>query len=284
MNSNPFLEHFIKDVENPEIGSAILEYASVKSSKSFVGFVEGFLDRKIFKIKSPGILNIDVTKLHIIVCGCKKNVTKLPTHIKEKYEKDKEKPKCFFIVDHDYDGASAITFGIVSVLPCYSIENYFFKKNNLLCILNYFEFNDENKSLFQESFKKFINDILCYETLLKLKVLKYHEIGMNEIKKILECGEFNGKCFSIDKEFDNMCLKIYNSFIKKDIKYKSIYEKYYEELSNNLEMIRGHDFELFMNSFINYFWDIKDFIKQIPKYNKLINNIEISFKIKLGIL
>lgn len=237
-----FLNTFCERIMNPNIVDVILNYNS--RQKKFIKhiFIEGNDDIKFYSSFIHKKINVDKEQIGYLNCGGKKNViNSLEYFINNKYRIN----NCYFIVDKDYDSQynNPNINSKLSTTKYYSIENYCFTPKNLSKIFDAFKFQDVEKELYQESFDKYINNIIDFEAIMFIKQNYGLKIGLEfeELEQNFYISNFI-PCFN--EIFTNKIKKIISEFDEKE--FKLFYRKN-EDLKKNFLLIRGHDLELFFD-------------------------------------
>lgn len=172
----------------------IFEFSNVRGNQQYqrIVFVEGESDKKFYDGNLYKCLEIPKTQVRYICNrpqGGKDSVIRAYRFVNSKAGKDLK--RCVFIVDRDYndlDEASKylqpVDLNHITILPCYSFENYYIYKENLKSLI-YDMAQDEGEQHFNlfwaklEVFLEKINDYCA----LKKTIVK-HDLRVNQIKPL----------------------------------------------------------------------------------------------------
>jgi len=196
-----------------------------------------------------------------------------------------EMHRCAFIVDHDYDGLDPVKYRLekgdlekVTVLPCYSFENYFLMGNNAEVIFSYLQFTrKEDRQRFEDTYRNFIHRIADYCALKMTTVLKgmmYTRRYRDEELFRYEGGEFiNEK--KLRKEIENLKLELKNVEGS-----EALTQRCRAMLLKNPHFMKGKILFAFLCNYLDAKHDID--ITRDHDYAQIASRIEIKIDLKRG--
>ncbi len=198
--------------------------------------VEGPSDEKFYNLTLYKKLNYKKEKLSFISNGTnggKEKVVKLYKLIKSKTYSDLS--RCIFIVDKDYDGLDGNDINLtdlekshITVLPCYSFENYYLYQTNLNIVFKY-SFHKKNKKLsyeFEKEFNSFLDNIKKFCAIKKT-------LQENNLKTSVSLGDDAEKLIN-NKEFNALNKRVE----KAEKKIKKEYNTIYNDYINNVGLLK----------------------------------------------
>jgi len=289
MNKIDFKNQFLEKRKGSAggINRALMIYTNSKNDPNYklFCFVEGSTDAKFY----PGVLhkkcNLNYSEIlfifnyseeddgfqNIYSCGGKESVIKMCKYLTE--TSDSKLSKCKFIVDRDYDEIDSQKYDIddsvirnITMLPCYSFENYYFLPENMSMLFReifkstYFSYLDD----FEKILKDFMLKTSSYSALKKI-VVELKSIGKEkyssnnkyiDLEMYLLNIEISGNCISINSSFSNLFNKAkedFYSYLSKDKKqfFELSFSQYEEELKSDRRDIKGKLLFSLLLKFIN---------------------------------
>ncbi len=277
---------FWQNASKGQISAAYFEYNQVRGKYPYICFVEGNRDKHFYSFFLHDKLKCDKEDIYYIRCNSKNNVVAFPYHLKDKYNiKIKKYKNYIFIVDRDYDSEILeIEEDIrsrLTVLPCYSIENYLFYERNFQRVLQYLSLSRRSEYI-QDRFQQFIYTILEYEVLLWLKVNKYPFIDsqFDKANDELEKVVIKKNEDIIPRRFTTICSKVKQSFINSDANHRNLFYTKLNEFSKHPEYIRGHDLERYFDGLLKLEHKSMPNVGKIMSEEELIRQFDIDIDIK----
>jgi len=267
-------------------------------------FVEGIQDKafykgKIFSEDNTAFICNSLAKIHTdaeVECedygikGGKRSVGEIASHLyRERRISNKVcKKNVVFIVDKDFDDMINLKkeFGnevinLITVLPVYSIENYFIIKTNLK---NVFERKLSSEELYElnKKLRTVHVELISYWAMKKWITLYYEKMKKSKISENFpEIKVLIKDCFSTkdDKDSIKRLFDLESRFISKlSNSEKDEYKKYKDEMINKIELIKGKD----------VFYAIEEITESLKKpipYKTIYsfsNNVKIDLEVKVN--
>ena len=199
----------------------------------------------------------------------------------------REMRKCIFIVDHDYDGLNLTKYKLerpdlehITVLPCYSFENYFLMGNNVSIIFSCLQMDlGGAMPAYERTWREFTRHIVDYCALKMTTVLKgmmYTRRYRDEEMFRYEHGEYiNEK--KLHKEMENLRAELRN---EKDA--DAMIAKCRATLLKNPHYMKGKILFAFLCNYMDAKHDID--ITADHNYTRIASQIEMKMDIKYGSL
>lgn len=292
---NKEMEKSYKGVKNPT-SDWIFKYTSIINHpyKKYICFVEGNTDKRFYKGCLYKICNVSQDEIFFIHGSKDENDDvkgkKAVLEMFKYCEQIKKRKIHTFIIDKDYENIENVLTTPeqkegITVLPCYSFENFYLQKENLKAVLKqFFEGNiDLIYSDFINNCNKFMQVIVEYCACKKASI--FHECKEISIRSTVEKA-FRQVNFDKTNMFDENILKE----IKKEINewklkanpllYKE-YEKFLNELKNNISDIKGKILFYFIIDYIKYKNNLKlDDAELANELYKLSSKFNIRLQLK----
>jgi hypothetical protein len=279
MKDYSFLEKNFVDINKNAVTSFLAHLQELRSrSVDKIVFVEGVDDLKLYNdIYS---LKYKTYKLGFVPTYGKPNISKLFSML-EKGEFGDENldfilsKKVTTIVDSDYDNLihsfnNNRNFKLFNIkyLPVYSLENYFFKSENIKQIFKVLGLSEINYSFYKKQLEKFHKFVLNYEVCNFVKtesIFKETQIRLNDLPTLKNLNyydiEFDGNDYFFREPYNSLLTKsideVRRTYDKQDLNFIMDYLK-------DISKIRGKPFRsLFYENISN-----KN-LKALPDFKEL---------------
>jgi hypothetical protein len=279
MKDYSFLEKNFVDINKNAVTSFLAHLQELRSrSVDKIVFVEGVDDLKLYNdIYS---LKYKTYKLGFVPTYGKPNISKLFSML-EKGEFGDENldfilsKKVTTIVDSDYDNLihsfnNNRNFKLFNIkyLPVYSLENYFFKSDNIKQIFKVLGLSEINYSFYKKQLEKFHKFVLNYEVCNFVKtesIFKETQIRLNDLPTLKNLNyydiEFDGNDYFFREPYNSLLTKsideVRRTYDKQDLNFIMDYLK-------DISKIRGKPFRsLFYENISN-----KN-LKALPDFKEL---------------
>jgi hypothetical protein len=279
MKDYSFLEKNFVDINKNAVTSFLAHLQELRSrSVDKIVFVEGVDDLKLYNdIYS---LKYKTYKLGFVPTYGKPNISKLFSML-EKGEFGDENldfilsKKVTTIVDSDYDNLihsfnNNRNFKLFNIkyLPVYSLENYFFKSDNIKQIFKVLGLTEINYSFYKKQLEKFHKFVINYEVCNFVKtesIFKETQIRLNDLPTLKNLNyydiEFDGNDYFFREPYNSLLTKsideVRRTYDKQDLNFIMDYLK-------DISKIRGKPFRsLFYENISN-----KN-LKALPDFKEL---------------
>ncbi len=235
-----------------------------RANKEYV-FVEGSSDATFYKNTSISILtdqsayiyadydsDSKVDKGKKVVCSALESIRR---NEDLRYELD----KCVFIIDKDYEYYK--NNRVFTITEGHSMECYFLEKENIKIIFSFFNLSEEDADTFWNLYIDFASR--CYEffALKGTITYMYSESGRSAVSisspyktrhdyREIFYFTFDGKTYSFDEDKFNEELELLRNTLKANKNFNLYYQRLYNDIKDNPQMIRGHDGFEFLKQYL----------------------------------
>lgn len=294
-------ERYMNHFNNPTSGIEIsikIDNASNEKDIDYFCFVEGSTDKYFYNSISHDFFSMN--KIHYIFMGYKKfneyekgkKAVILATKVVSKRHR-KLLRRFVFIADHDYFGIDEYKkvieekyLNMLTILPVYSYENYYFYKNNLNNGLGSY-LNDRQLSDLNNELSTFCKETIDYFALKATKTAAHAQSKYNNCKELIEYqhSSKDKNIFIFDfssKEYFKKDLLDYEvnqlrRIVYKEPKTKKLYEKLKTTISQGKDFYKGKILFQYMTDYLKYHYNLN------AKHGKLNNEINRLLEVDLDI-
>ena len=297
-SNDRFFQHFNSPISDIYIQFKISNIINQKNVDKFC-FVEGSSDELFYSTVSHHFFSKNKVKFLYVGYYDKseykgKKAVVLATKVVIKNFK-KLAEKFAFIVDHDDFGIDEFKdevegqyLEMLTVLPVYSYENYYFYNNNLDRVFCSIHLSNSQLLEFKNHLDTFYDDITDY---FSLKAVKTASHTLEKYKNLYNIKEYvprfkNEDIFVFDfndkeyyrRELAELEVSAFELMVQEHSKAKKLYEAMKKRMSINKDFLKGKILLQYMRAYCKYHFDIdindKNVIKQIN------NQLEIELEVR----
>jgi hypothetical protein len=200
-----------------------------------------------------------------------------------------------FIVDHDYFGIDEYKqkieedyLNMLTVLPVYSYENYYFYKNNLNNGLGSY-LNDKQLKELNNELIKFCNETIDYFALKAVKTAVHAQSRYKNCKELIEyihsskdedifIFDFSSKDFYkkdlLDYEVDQL-----RRIVNKEPKVRKLYEKMKITITKGKDFYKGKILFQYITDYLQYYYNLN--VKHGVLNREINSLLEVDLDIRL---